>query len=125
LIIQQDEAYFLFETLQVIEKNPHAFKNFELTLQVNEKSLTNVFDSTHPVIKGLTTDLESVRKSHYDISVNLSLTEASWQLHGEVSSSKKLGMYIQDGQLQVEDLWSSYLLTLKAKTPFLTFHLQD
>lgn len=125
LIIQQDEAYFLFETIQVIEKNPQSFKDFELTLLVSQSSLEKVFDRTIPVLKGLTTDVNSVLNQKFDISVNLSLAESSWDLHGEISSGRKIGMYKDEGQLWVEDLWSSYLLTLKSKTPFLTFHLQD
>lgn len=125
LIIQQDEAYFLFETIQVIEKNPQAFKDFELTLLVNQSSLGKVFDCTVPVLKGLTTDVNAVLNQKFDISVNLSLAEFSWDIHGEVSSGRKIGMYKSEGQLLVEDLWSSYLLTLKSKAPFLTFHLQD
>ena len=125
LIIQQDEAYFLFETLQVIEKNPLTFKDYELTLLADETALEKVYNKTFPVIKGLTTDIKKVEKTNFDISVNLSLTESTWELHGRISSNRKLGMYLREGQLMVEDLWSSYLLTLKSRAPFLTFHLQD
>ncbi|MFP5385466.1 MAG: hypothetical protein ACLGHN_05265 [Bacteriovoracia bacterium] len=125
LVIQKDDPYFLFETLRVIEKNYNAFKDFKLTLLVDEKSLKEVYKDTSPLIKEITLDETGCASTHYDISVNLSLNESSWSLHGNINSSKKLGPYFKDGLLQVEDLWSSYLLTLKSKTPFLTFHLQD
>lgn len=125
LIIQQDEAYFLFETIQVIEKNPQTFKDYELTLLVNEKALEAVYNNTFPVIKGLTTDVHKVVSQTFDVSVNFSLSEDSWDLHGKTTSHRKLGMYTSEGQLWVDDLWSSLLLTLKSKAPFLTYHLQD
>jgi hypothetical protein len=125
LIIQQDEAYFLFETLQVLEKNNASLKDFELTLLVNEKALKAVYKDTHPLVTGITTAAATVASQHFDMSVNLSLNEASWDFHGEISSDKKLGALRISGQIFVEDLWSSYLMTLKGKAPFLTFHLQD
>lgn len=125
LIIQQDEAYFLFETLQVIESNPSAFKDFETTILVSNISLSSLTQKTSPLITGIQTDPEKIRNQTFDISVNLSLTESSWDLHGEISSTKKLGPYRIKTSLHVDDLWSSYLLTLKGKAPFLTFHLQD
>jgi DNA polymerase III psi subunit len=125
LIIQQDDAYFLFETIQVIEKNSQTFKDYDLTLLVNETSLDKVYSRTFPVIKGITTSTLEVANKEYDVSVNLSLDEKSWDFHGGIKSPRKLGMYKQGGQLLVEDLWSSLLLTLKSKAPFLTYHLQD
>lgn len=125
LLIQTDDAYFLFETLQVVEKFPAVFKQFDLTVLANEQSLKRLQDGAYTVIKGITTDSAQVQSGSYDISVNLSLNEESWDFHSSITSSKKIGAYKKDGQLIVEDLWSSYLLTLKAKAPFLTFHLQD
>lgn len=125
LIIQRDEAYFLFETIQVLEKYSHHFKDFKITLLVNEESLTQVYDNSSPLIKGITWDESKVLESVYDLSVNLSLEEGSWDFHGRVNSLKKIGPYRKDDQLIVNDLWSTYLITLKAKAPFLTFHLQD
>jgi hypothetical protein len=125
LIIQQDDAYFLFETIQVIEKNLSAFKDFELTVLVNKNSYHVVFDHSHPIFKEITTNEKVVFDKNFDLSANLSLNEASWALHGIVKSKKKIGPYALNGQTFVEDLWSSYLMTLKAKAPFLTFHLQD
>lgn len=125
LIIQQDEAYFLLETLQVLEKNQNAFKDFQMTVLVDEKSMSAVFDKTSPFIKGLTSDETAVLTEEFDLSVNLSLNEKTWDTHEAVKSSKKIGIYRHKGELVVEDLWSSYLLTLKARAPYLTFHLQD
>lgn len=125
LIIQQDEAYFLFETLQVLEKNHNSFKEFQMTVLVDEKSMGAVYDKTSPFLKGITTDVASVLAETFDLSVNLSLNENSWDLHDSVKAGNKIGTYRHKGELIVEDLWSSYLLTLKARAPYLTFHLQD
>lgn len=125
LIIQTDESYFLFETVQVLEKNLSHLKDYSLTVLVNKDSYKKVFDKHNPVIQGMTSDINSVMTSSYDVSVNLSLNNESWQLHGNITSSHKLGVYLEKGETIVNDLWSSYLLTLKAKAPFLTFHLQD
>jgi len=125
LIIQQDEAYFLFETLQVLEKNISAFKDIDLTILVDKKAYLNAFDRSNPIIKGITTDADSICEKKFDVSINLSLNEDSWNFHGKVNSSKKVGPYTTEGRTIVDDLWSSYLMTLKAKAPFLTFHLQD
>jgi hypothetical protein len=125
LIIQQDEAYFLFETIQVLEKNKKALKDFELTVLVNDKSLKLVANDSTPLITGLITDPGKISGNHFDVSVNLSLNEQSWEFHTNISADKKIGPYHKDGQTFVDDLWSSYLMTLKAKAPFLTFHLQD
>jgi len=125
LIIQQDEAYFLFETLQVLEKFQSQLKDYDVTVLIDEKSMKTVYDKSAPVLKYLTTDAEKVKKVSYDVSVNFSLNDKSAHLHSEILSSKKLGAYFHNSLMQVDDLWSTYLLTLKGKTPFLTFHLQD
>jgi hypothetical protein len=125
LIIQNDDAYFLFETLQVVEKNYSSLKGFELTLFVNEAAAKIACNQITPMANGVTWDYEKIRDSEYDISVNLSLKESSWKIHSKIKSTYKLGPYYQENELIVPDLWSSYLLTLKAKAPFLTFHLQD
>lgn len=125
LIIQQDEAYFLFETLQVLEKNQSALKDFDTTILVNPESLNLIYDRSHPVLKGITTDLSSVLEKTFDVSVNLSLSNVSWNIHGDVEAKNKIGPYIKDEQVVVPDLWSTFLMTLKTQAPFLTFHLQD
>lgn len=125
LIIQKDEAYFLYETIQVIEKNYYFFKDFEFTLLCDEKALRAVYDKTTPLLKELSTDDKKIRQANFDVSVNLSLLESSWDLHAEIYSKRKLGPISSDGQLKVEGLWSAYYLTLKGGAPFLTFHLQD
>lgn len=125
MIIQQDEAYFLFETLQVLEKNKIFFKEFELTVLVDQTSLSIVSKDFQPLLSNLISDPKSISEKHFDLSVNLSLRESSWDLHNLVASDKKIGPYKKNNQICVNDLWSSYLMTLKAKAPFLTFHLQD
>lgn len=125
LIIQQDEAYFLFETLQVLEKYTNALKDFDLTILVEEKAYRDVYDHSNPVINGLTWNKKLVQETSFDVSVNLSMNEESWDFHSLITSQNKIGPYRISGQTFVKDLWSSYLMTLKAKAPFLTFHLQD
>jgi hypothetical protein len=125
LIIQLDEAYFLFETLLVIDQFREELKNFSLTLLVNKEALSNVQDGSCPLPSNITTSLDNVLMDTFDVSVNLSLSDKSWTIHNEIESAKKLGPYKKEGQLLVEDPWSSFLLTLRGGAPFLSFHLQD
>lgn len=115
----------MFETVQVLEKHHLQLKDFSITILVNEKSFSQAFNKTAPIIKGFTANTDDILKESFDVSVNLSLNQGSWNIHGRVTSQKKLGVYLKNNETVVDDLWSSYLLTLKAKTPFLTFHLQD
>jgi hypothetical protein len=125
LIIQKDEAYFLFETLQVLEKNHHAFKDFQVTILADSVAIKSNKERLTPFTKALTSEIGLILRDQFDMSVNLSMNDSSWDLHGEIKSDIKIGAFNKDGQLVVEDLWSTYLLTLKAKAPFLSFHLQD
>jgi hypothetical protein len=125
LIIQKDDAYFLFETIQVIEKNLQAFKDYDVTLLASEYSLQEVYNKSIPLLRFIRTNDSEVLKEHYIMSINLSLCEKSWKLHGSVKSEIKIGPYNFDNQILVPDFWSTYLMTIKAKAPFLTFHLQD
>lgn len=125
LIIQKDEAYFLFETIRVIEKNFSAFKDFEVTLLVDELSFKEVYQHSSPTLRIFTTNESEVINNQFNMSVNLSLNEKSWSLHGLINSDIKIGPHLSEGQVLVPDLWSTYLMTIKAKAPFLTFHLQD
>jgi hypothetical protein len=120
-----DEAYFLFETLVMLDRYRDSFKNFDMTLLVNPNSHSQIKDGSEPIIAGITTNIEQVLASEFDVSVNLSMTETSWTIHNQINSTQKLGPYLKDGQLHVPDAWSSFLLTLKARAPFLTFHIQD
>lgn len=125
LIIQLDEAYFLYETLQMLECQRDLIRDFELTLLVSENALKSVQDGSVVIPAGTTTDIRKTLETKYDISANLSLNEPSWKFHHQVKASQKIGMNEINGQLLVPDTWSSYLLTIKARAPFLTFHLQD
>lgn len=125
LIIQQDDAYFLFETLVLIDNYRDIFKDFDLTLLVNQSALEQLEDGSVSLLPGITTNSEQVLRTEFDLSVNLSLIESSWTLHGQINSKQKTGPYYLDNQLWVPDSWSSFFLTLKGRAPFLTFHLQD
>ena len=125
LIIQLDDAYFLYETLRVLEKSHASLKDFDLTVLANPNSLVTVQSKWMPLISKITTDIDTALKVTYDMSFNLSMNEASWNLHTEVMSQYKAGPYYFQGELKVPDLWSTFLLTVKSQPPFLTFHLQD
>jgi hypothetical protein len=120
-----DEAYFLFETLTMLERFRDSVKDFELTVLVSSDSLLTIQDGSGPIIKGLTSNVTEVLSNHFDLSVNLSMNQVSWPLHAKIQSDRKLGPQEVENQLLVPDVWSSYLLTLKARAPFLTFHMQD
>jgi hypothetical protein len=122
LIIQTDEAYFLFETMQVLITHRNALKQFSISLLVSPTALAQL-GSVPAQLRILTHDTE-VDTGEYDLSVNLSLNEESWELHGKIRARMKLGPYLEES-LRVSDLWSAYFLTLKARAPFLTFHLHD
>ena len=124
LIIQTDEAYFLFETLKVIEYHKDAFKGFDLTLLASAKSLESLQDGSVDLSLNFTTNATVVLNQNFDLSVNLSLNESSWVIHEEVNSKKKLGAKFKK-ELQIEDIWSSHYLTIKNRAPFLTYHLHD
>jgi len=125
LIIQEDDAYFLFETLQVIEKNIAILKEFEIHILVDEKALSTLQETIDPIISGITTDSEKILNTEFDISFNLSHNTKSLSCHTQVKAKNKVGPYFEENRLIVPDLWSTYYLTLKGGAPFLTFHLQD
>ncbi len=125
LILQTDEAYFLFETLITLDHNRELFNDFEITILVDPKSLAQLKDGSEPILTGITTNLAAVIDKEFDLSVNLSMNETSWVLHEKIKSYKKIGPHQNEKQLLIDDAWSSYLITLKARAPFLTFHLQD
>ena len=125
LIIQQDDAYFLYETLRVLEKDHNALKDFDIKVLVNPKSLDHIQKLATTWVKGVTTDVEACLNDKYDLSFNLSMNEQSWDVHAKVLAEFKHGPEKVNGELLVADLWSTFLLTLKAQAPFLTFHLQD
>lgn len=125
LIIQQDDAYFLFETFLILDGHRDIFKDFDLTLLANPNALKLLDDGSVPLIHGITTDSHKILETEFDLSVNLSLGEDSWALHGKVKAKQKTGPYYSNNQLLIPDSWSSFYVTLKGRAPFLSFHLQD
>ena len=85
LIIQTDEAYFLFETLQMLERYREALKDFEITLLADSLALAQIEDGSVSLIPGITTNLSRVLQQSYDVSANFSLNESSWPIHHQVS----------------------------------------
>jgi hypothetical protein len=125
LIIQLDGAYFLYETLLVLEKASLSLKDFNITVLASNKAIDQIKSKTQPLIKGLTSDIDGILEKIFDLSFNLSMDEYSWPLHHRIKATHKVGPFQIDENLSVPDLWSSFLLTIKAGSPFLTFHLQD
>lgn len=124
-MIQVDDPIFLFETIRVLEKCRHQLKDFDLTFLVAKDSYLAATTSSLPLIKGITFRPEEILNQTFDVSVNLSLDESGWDIQGKVKAKRKLGPERSSGRLQVPDLWSTFFLTIKNKTPFLTFHLQQ
>lgn len=125
LIIQLDEAYFLFETLLMLDKYRDTLKEFHLTVLCSPQALAQIPEGSRPIITGLKTRVDEVLKNKYDLSLNFSMNEAAWPLQAQINSDHKLGPRLADKILSIPDAWSSYLMTIKARAPFLTFHLQD
>lgn len=125
LIIQTDPSYFLLETLNVLSQYESAFQQFETTILVDEKTYQTIRSKTFDAIKGLTFSASTVLANSYDLSINLSLNEVSWDFHGGIKALNKVGPYREKSETKVTDFWSSYYMTIKSNVPFLTFHLQD
>jgi hypothetical protein len=126
LLIQQDSAYFLHETLQMLEKSRSVLKEYELTVYANPLAWAELQQlDCFPLVKYVCCNQEIILTQNYDISVNLSQDENSWMSHEQIRSDKKIGPRLASGQLLVNELWSTYLMTLRGGAPFLTFHLQE
>ncbi len=125
LIIQTDDMYFLHETLQVLSANARDLTDFELTLLVSPKALDVMKSIGFPLPEGTTTDIGKVLTTNFDVSFNLSLNEAAWQIHSEVKAVKKSGAFYQNNELNVNGTWSAWFLTFKGNTPFVTFHMRE
>ena len=125
LIIQWDGPYFLFETLQVLEKSRASLKGFSITILATKSSIEKLQGHVHTNEHTLTSDIIPILNHQFDMSFNLSMDESSWITHEKINSKIKIGPHVKDGELAVPDLWSTFLLTVKSGAPFLTFHLQD
>lgn len=125
LIIQTDTAYFLLETLNVISRYADTFSALDVQILVEPEAYQRIKNKKIEALGRLVFNAEDVLKSKYDMSINLSMNEASWELHGKINSVNKSGPAIIAGEIRVPDMWSSLLLTLKSNSPFITFHLQD
>ncbi len=125
LIIQTDDMYFLHETLQVLSANLKDLSDMELTLLVSPRALEIMNILGVPLPGGTTTDIGQVLNLEYDLSFNLSLNEAAWQIHSEIKSTKKAGALYRGNELMVNGVWSAWFLTFKGNTPFVTFHMRE
>lgn len=109
----------------MLKRHHDALKDFELTILANNESLKQIDKNLLAGFTGLTTEVAKALAMSFDVSANFSLQETAWPLQGQIKAARKLGPSTVDGRLLVPDNWSSYLLTLKARAPFLTFNLQD
>lgn len=125
LIIQTDDMYFLHETLQVLEANSRDLSDMDVAILASPKSLEVMKKLGIPLPKGITTDAMGILQSEYDLSINLSLNEAAWQIHGDVKAQKKAGPFFRGNELVVNGIWSAWFLTFKGNTPFVTFHMRE
>ncbi len=125
LVIQTDDAYFLFETLRVLEENVAALRDYDLTVLADPAALAVLTRDAVPLVRGVTADAAAVAAGAYDVTANLSINEPSWDFHGGLSAPRKLGAWRRGNDFHAADQWTAYLLTLKARAPFLTFHLRD
>lgn len=125
LIIQTDDVYFLHETLQVLKANSADLADYEITLLAAPKSKELLEKAGDPLLPGTTSDIGKVLSTDYEISFNLSLSEAAWQLQGSVKAKQKAGAYFEGNDLRVHGIWSAWFLTFKGNTPFVTFHMRE
>lgn len=125
LIIQTDDMYFLHETLQVLAANSRDLTDMEVTVLASPKSLDVMEKLGIPLPAGITTDVKKILNSEFDLSFNLSLNEAAWQIHSDVKSEKKAGPFFRGNELAVNGAWAAWFLTFKGNTPFVTFHMRE
>ncbi len=125
LIIQTDDMYFLHETLQVLSHNSSAFSDSELTFLVSPKNRDILEKNGVTFPPGTTTEVDKVLLKEFDISFNLSLNEAAWEIQRNVKSPKKSGAFYQGEELIVNGVWPAWFLTFKGNTPFVTFHMRE
>ena len=109
----------------MLDKHRDHLKDFQLTVLCNPGALAQIPEGSRPLISGITTRIDAVLKKDFDLSINLSMNEAAWPIQAHILATKKLGPELDDKVLTIPDAWSSYLMTIKARAPFLTFHLQD
>lgn len=125
LIIQTDDVYFLHETLQVLAANSADLTGFEFTILAAPKSRDLLEKTGFPLPPGVTCDISKALTQEFDLSFNLSLNEAAWQIHSDVKSEKKAGPFYEGNELRVNGIWSAWFLTFKGNTPFVTFHMRE
>lgn len=124
LILQTDGPPFLHATLRVLQKYFSGTEGLEIHLLVTGASL-DALSVPAPSDVTIHRDPQSLRSLSFEIAVNFSLQEESWALMEKIQTPKRLGIYLEAGEVRVSDHWSTYLLTLKSPVPFLSFHLEE
>lgn len=117
--------YFLHETLQVISQNSSALADYELTFLVNQKNRETLENNGVQFPIGTTSDVEKVLRKEFDLSFNLSLNDASFELYEKVKCPKKSGAFFHGPELIVNGVWPAWFLTFKGNTPFVSFHMRE
>lgn len=125
LVIQQDDAYFLYETLRVLEKYSHLFDDSRVTVLCQGDAINRLPRKFTIPNVSLVTEEKSIAGLSFARSYNFSMNEKSWLIQSKVSAQTKTGPELSGDRLKVKGDWSAYLMTLKARAPFLAFHLQD
>ena len=84
LVIQLDEPYFLFETALMLQRYREALKDFEITLLVENESFKQIQDGSCTFPQITTSNIQDIAGKRFDVSVNLSLKETSWEIHKDI-----------------------------------------
>ncbi|GEM_PF-2552072 len=119
LFLQLDDAHFVAETKLFLKRYAHELVQYELFLFApNSKS--KISGPWKEISK------EEISKNNFEMILNLSLSEESWEFAKDLQSPFFVGTRSTEmNTLQVIGHWSTYLLQLKGGASFLPFHLQD
>lgn len=119
LFIQLDGPHFATETKLFLKRYAHELIEYDLYLCSPQKT---------PTILGpwIEISVAEIPAYEFELVINLSLAEESWELCKTLSSKYFAGTrFVENDALQSVGNWSSYLLQVKGGISFLPFHLQD
>lgn len=118
LITQTDSAYFLNETISLLERHALSLRDSDITIFCDSEAAQKLtqFDLTQ---SKLITDPQYIENEEYDLWFNLSIHQFNVDLSQTIKCTQKKGPYLSD------DDWSVYLSIIKEKSLYLNLHLQD
>lgn len=118
LITQTDSAYFLNETLSLLEKHALSLRDHDITIFCRGEEVERLTHFGLPNSK-LVTQLADIQPENYDQWFNLSIIDFNHDLNQIIHCHQKKGPFLS------QDDWSHYLLTIREKSIYLNLHLQD